>query len=46
MCKELMIAKESEDPRDESYSFYEREKNRERETWKVSKCNEYCVVVV
>ncbi|KAG5211853.1 hypothetical protein JEQ12_014282 [Ovis aries] len=31
VCKELMIAKESKDLRDESYSFYEREKQRERD---------------
>ena len=32
VCKELMIAKESKDLRDESYSFYERERKTERET--------------
>lgn len=48
MCKELMTAKESKDIRDESHSFYERDRNteRERERQKVSKSNKYCIVVV
>lgn len=37
VCKELMIAKECKDLRDESHLFAQRERHTER----VSECNEY-----